>query len=67
MKAQPGQAGRPGNRSMPPGANIPENDTGLPALVLVYQLDRDRQPVGVQLVGKCRNQARLLATAKALA
>jgi amidase len=42
------------------------NYTGHPAVVLPYKLDRDGLPLGIQLVGKRWDEARLLATAKAL-
>src|SRR3989440_5301439 len=42
------------------------NYTGHPAVVLPYKLDRDGLPIGVQLVGKRWDEARLLAMAKAL-
>src|SRR6266478_6193640 len=42
------------------------NYTGHPAVVLPYKLDRDGLPIGVQLVGKCWSESRLLAMAKAL-
>ena len=40
--------------------------SGHPAVVLPYTLDRDGLPIGVQLVGKRWDDARLLAMAKAL-
>ncbi len=42
------------------------NYTGHPAVVLPYKLDRDGLPIGVQLVGKRWDEARLLAIAKAI-
>ena len=42
------------------------NYTGHPAVVLPYKLDRDGLPIGVQVVGKRWDEARLLAIAKAL-
>jgi amidase len=42
------------------------NYTGHPAVVLPYKLDRDGLPIGVQLVGKRWNEARLLGMARAL-
>jgi amidase len=42
------------------------NYTGHPAIVLPYKLDHDGLPIGIQIVGKRWNEARLLATAKAL-
>jgi amidase len=42
------------------------NYTGNPAIVLPYKLDRDGLPIGIQLVGKRWDEARLLAMAKAL-
>lgn len=42
------------------------NYTGHPAVVLPYTLDRDGLPIGVQLVGKRWDEARLLAVAAAL-
>lgn len=42
------------------------NYTGHPAVVLPYTLDRDRLPIGVQIVGKRWDESRLLAVAKAL-
>jgi amidase len=42
------------------------NYTGHPAIVLPYTLDREGLPIGVQLVGKRWDEARLLAMAKAL-
>src|SRR5207253_2539792 len=42
------------------------NDTGNPAVVLPYQLNRNRLPIGVQMVGKRWDESRLLAMAKAL-
>ncbi len=42
------------------------NYTGHPAVVLPYKLDRDGLPLGIQLVGKRWDEARLLAIAKAL-
>jgi len=42
------------------------NYTGHPAVVLPHGLDRDGLPLGVQIVGKRWNEARLLATAQAL-
>ena len=42
------------------------NYTGHPAVVLPYKLDRDGLPIGVQLVGKRWDEARLLAMAQAL-
>jgi amidase len=43
------------------------NYTGHPAVVLPYKLDRDGLPLGIQIVGKRWDEARLLAIAKALA
>jgi amidase len=40
------------------------NYTGHPAIVLPYKRDRDGLPVGVQIVGKRWDEARLLAIAK---
>jgi len=42
------------------------NYTGHPAVVLPYKLDRDGLPIGVQLVGKRWDEARLRAIAKAI-
>ncbi len=42
------------------------NYTGHPAVVLPYMLDRAGLPIGIQMVGKRWNEARLLAMAKAL-
>jgi amidase len=42
------------------------NYTGHPAVVLPYTLDRDGLPIGIQLVAKRWDEARLLAAAKAL-
>ncbi len=42
------------------------NYTGHPAVVLPYTLDHDGLPMGVQLVGKRWDEARLLAMAKVL-
>ena len=42
------------------------NYTGHPAVVLPYKLDHDGLPIGVQLVGKRWDEARLLAMAKAI-
>jgi amidase len=42
------------------------NYTGHPAVVLPYKLDRDRLPIGVQVVGKRWDESRLLAMAKAI-
>jgi amidase len=42
------------------------NYTGHPAVVLPYKLDRDGLPIGVQLVGKRWDEARLLGIAKVL-
>jgi amidase len=42
------------------------NYTGHPAAVLPYQLDHDGLPIGIQLVGKRWDEARLLAIARAL-
>ncbi len=42
------------------------NYTGHPAVVLSYKLDRDGLPIGVQMVGKRWNEARLLAGAIAV-
>ena len=42
------------------------NYTGHPAVVLPYKLDRDGLPIGIQVVGKRWDEARLLAIAKAL-
>lgn len=42
------------------------NYTGHPAVVLPYKLDQAGLPIGVQLVGKRWDEARLLAMAKAL-
>jgi amidase len=42
------------------------NYTGHPAVVLPYKLDRDGLPLGIQLVGKRWDEARLLAMAKAI-
>ena len=39
------------------------NYTGHPAVVLPYRLDRDGLPIGVQVVGKRWDEARLLAIA----
>ncbi len=43
---------------------VSEN-TGHPAVVLPYKLDRAGLPMGVQIVGKRWSEARLLAMAKA--
>jgi amidase len=40
------------------------NYTGHPAVVLPYKLDRDGLPIGIQMVGKRWDEARLLAMAK---
>jgi amidase len=42
------------------------NYTGHPAIVLPYTRDRDGLPLGIQLVGKRWNEARLLAIAKTI-
>ena len=42
------------------------NYTGHPAIVLPYKLDRDGVPIGIQMIGKRWQEARLLAMAKAL-
>jgi amidase len=42
------------------------NYTGHPAVVLPYTLDRDGLPIGVQVVGKRWDEARLLAIAQSL-
>jgi amidase len=42
------------------------NYAGHPAVALPYKLDRDGLPLGIQLVGKRWDEARLLAMAKAL-
>ncbi len=42
------------------------NYTGHPAVVLPYKLDREGLPIGIQLVGKRWDEARLLAIARAL-
>jgi amidase len=42
------------------------NYSGHPAVVLAYKLDRDGLPLGIQLVGKRWDEARLLAMAKVL-
>ena len=42
------------------------NYTGHPALVLPHTLDRDGLPMGIQIVGKRWQEARLLAVGKAL-
>jgi amidase len=42
------------------------NYTSQPAVVLPYELDRDGLPLGIQLIGKRWDEARLLAIAKAL-
>jgi amidase len=42
------------------------NYTGHPAVVLPYKLDHDGLPMGIQLVGKRWDEARLLAIARAL-
>ncbi len=42
------------------------NHTGHPAVVLPYTRDRDGLPIGVQIVGKRWDEARLLGIAQAL-
>ena len=43
------------------------NYTGHPAIVMPYTQDREGLPIGIQLVGKCWDEARLLGIARAIA